>query len=325
MGDLCKSMLRICEPMIERFESIPLEYGIMAMYAFLGNLENVHSILKQQLSVDRRSVTLLSLHLLMVSHLVLFEKHCQRNGALYSRHLEKTGTFRETKGVTLTDVVSDIVRSFPSYHVAPTRITYDLLINAGSLCDDKVFILDQIQNLSSLMVPARTKFTDKKDQDLHFTLTSRTFAALMYPYIEMDTVREGQKVLRMIEEHIALKSGQKRRDWKRMESNFLEESTTSVAPFLYSFQQDFCDVFDGEKCNSLLKPLYSMKTFNKRVGFEKPDEMVLRRMHKEHKQKHRYLSGISKIRGIKKHDDKKRQAKAVMGRKGKIHKRHNII
>ena len=313
-----------CDVFCSQFESLPLEYGVMGMYSYLGDLQNVHSILKQQLSIDRRSVTLLSLHLLMVSHLVLFEKHSQRNGELYSHKLERLGALSDAKGVTLTDVVLDILRSFPSYHVCPTRITYDLLIYAGSLCDDKPFILDQIQSLSSLMVPARTKFSHQKDQDLHFTLTSRTFAALMYPYIEADAVREGQTVLRMIAEHIPLKSGSKRRDWKAMESNFLEEATAAVAPFLYSFQQDFCAVFDDEKCNSLLKPLYSMKTFNKRVGFEKPDLEVVRRMHKEHKQKHRYLSGISKIRGIKKHDDRKRQTKAVMGRKGKIHRRHNI-
>lgn len=293
----------------------------MAMYSYLGDVVNVESILKQQLSVNRRSVTLLSLHLLMVSHLVLFDR--SGGSRSYGAYLQKRNVLHDD--VTLTDVVLDILRSFPSFHVSPTRITFDLLVNAGALCDDKAFILDQMQCLSSLMVPARTKLAGRTEHHLHFTLTSRTFAALMYPYIAADRVGEGQTVLRMVEEHIPLKSGQKRRDWKRMESNFLEEATTSVAPFLYSFQQDFCAVFEGEKCNSLLKPLYSMKTFNQRAGFEKPDQEVVRRMHKEHKQKHRYLSGISKIRGVKKHEDKKRQAKAVMGRKGKVHKRHNII
>merc|ERR1712187_106904 len=140
-----------------------------------------------------------------------------------------------------------------------------------------------------LMKPAKTKLNDETCDVEHFTLTSRTFAALMYPYIQTDRCVEGQMVLQMMESFVPMKSAQKRRDWRALEQEFVQNSVASVQPFFYSFQQDFCQIFPDEKCNSLLKPLYSIKNFNKKLQYEKVDEMTVKKLQKEYKKKHKYL------------------------------------
>eukprot|EP01084_Bolivina_argentea_P295922 509584_1 len=44
----CKQILKVIEPIIINFESIALEYGIMTMYAYFGDINNVELIFKQQ-------------------------------------------------------------------------------------------------------------------------------------------------------------------------------------------------------------------------------------------------------------------------------------
>jgi len=293
----------------------------------LGDIAMTQQMLQKQLSMDRKRVTLLSMHCLMVAHLNFFAQTCQFDDGMYDNKMRamdvcKAQAIGDT--IRLTDVLSDILRSLPSMNLSPNRITYDLLINGGALCDDKHFILTQMHNLSMLMRPARTKLNDPTGDRMHFTLTSRTFAAMMYPYIQCDKLMDGQIVLQMMDSFVPMKNGQKRRDYRALELEFVQNSTASVQPFFYSFQQDFCQIFPDEKCNSLLKPLYSIKNFNKKMQYEKVDEISVKKLQKEYKKKHKYLSGISKIRGIKKHNEKKKQTKAIFGRKGKVHKRHNI-
>ena len=121
----------------------------MGMYAYLGDINSVKLIFDSQKSIDIKSVSLLSMHLLMVSHLNFYENECQFQSQIYSL---KNG------GKSLTDNLSEIVSLFPSYLLSPNRITYDLLINGGALCDDKSFILSQIYNLSNYFFKNISKF-----------------------------------------------------------------------------------------------------------------------------------------------------------------------
>lgn len=107
-----------------------------------------------------------------------------------------------------------------------------------------------------------------------------------------------------------------------MESRFA--ANYFLEPYIYSFHSDFCDIFENG-CETrmsclLLKPLYSMRKFNKQRKFEQID----REKEQEKSKMNKQIQNKKTVKGIHKFFKEKRERNLAIGRKGKTHRKRHL-
>ena len=262
------------------------------MYAYLGDIDKTTEIFNDQINADPENlteVTVLSIHSQMMAHITAFKNKYNFDQRVQSSTQSQSQTQLDTSespesqsqsqsqsqttttdfipyvytmtefeqklidGKKLLDTLTYYFDNLSKYHVSPNRVTYDLMIHAGSIVcntcskpaiyDNLVsitslkqqqtknsdsefeklanknenenkntnnssmfddckfaidFLIEQFYNISVIQHVRRTYVACTEGNTFYFSLTSRTFGALVYPFIAKENTQAVEMILHQI-------------------------------------------------------------------------------------------------------------------------------